>query len=102
MQGSPTRKAAIALFHLKLRLAIKILNESDNSIVAMAIAGFSDDQNSLWRELALAKFNHLADPYIRAIFAFLTESDSNYETILVKTQTIVDSRSGSSSTCHFK
>jgi len=49
----------------------------------MAIAGFSDDQNSLWRELALSKFSNLPDPYIRAIFAFLTEADNNYETILV-------------------
>ncbi|CAL8072972.1 unnamed protein product [Orchesella dallaii] len=94
LQGTPTRKAAIALFHLKLRLAIKILNESDNSIVAMAIAGFSDDQNSLWRELALAKFNQLSDPYIRAIFAFLTEADSNYETILHESELTVADRLG--------
>lgn len=49
----------------------------------MAIAGFNDDESSLWRELAQSNCNQLDDPYIRAIFAFLTESDSNYETILV-------------------
>ena len=49
----------------------------------MAIAGFTDDKNSLWREMAQTNCPNLDDPYIRAIFAFLTESDSNYETILV-------------------
>jgi hypothetical protein len=79
----PTRKAAIALFHLKLRQAIRILSESGNSIAAMAIAGFSDQKNSLWREMAQANSTNLDDPYIRAIFAFLTEADGNYDSILV-------------------
>jgi hypothetical protein len=83
-QGSATRRAAIALFHLKLRQAIKILNESSQTVpYAMAIAGFTDERTSLWRELALENCHQLTDPYIRAIFAFLTESDNNYETILV-------------------
>lgn len=36
-QESPSRKAAIALFHLKMKLAIKILNEANHSTVAMVI-----------------------------------------------------------------
>ncbi|XP_021955257.1 GATOR complex protein MIOS isoform X2 [Folsomia candida] len=94
LQGSPTRRAAIALFHLKMRQAIKILNESNHSIVAMAIAGFNDDESSLWRELAQSNCNQLDDPYIRAIFAFLTESDSNYETILKEKEISLADRMG--------
>jgi len=84
VESSATRRAAISLFHLKLRPAIKILTESGNSIVAMAIAGFTDDRNSLWREQAQTNCAHLTDPYIRAIFSFLTETDSNFDSILVR------------------
>lgn len=50
----------------------------------MAIAGFNDDRNSLWREMAQNNSIKIEDPYVRAIFAFLTETDTNYETILVR------------------
>jgi len=86
VEGSPTRKAAVALFHLKLRHAIKLLNDSNNSVVAMAIAGFTEQKNTLWRDLAHATCHKLTDPYIRAMFAFLMESDNNnYSSILVTT-----------------
>lgn len=89
LSGSPTRRAAISLFHLKLRQAIRILSESGHSIVGMAIAGFSDEKNSLWREMAQVNCPQLEDPYVRAIFAFLTEADTSYETILVSGGTIL-------------
>ncbi|CAG7836336.1 unnamed protein product [Allacma fusca] len=82
LSGSSTRRAALSLFHLKLRQAIRILNESGHSIIGMAIAGFSDEKNSLWREMAQTSCPNLDDPYVRAIFAFLTEADTSYETIL--------------------
>lgn len=48
-----------------------------------SVSGFNEDKTALWKELAQSNCNQLNDPYIRAIFAFLTESDTNYETILV-------------------
>lgn len=81
--ATPTRRAAIALFHLKLRYAIKILSESGNSIVSMAIAGFSENRSSLWGEMARNNASQLEDPYMRAIFSFLIEADNNFDSILV-------------------
>nr|CAD7396882.1 unnamed protein product [Timema cristinae] len=88
-----SRAAAIAVFSLKLRLSIEILNRgfeaqikmghvSSLNIVAMALSGFSDDRNSMWRELCLKSLSQLTDPYLRAMFAFLTAENGNYDAVL--------------------
>nr|CAD7262749.1 unnamed protein product [Timema shepardi] len=88
-----SRAAAIAVFSLKLRLSIEILNRgfeaqikmgqvSSLNIVAMALSGFSDDRNSMWRELCLKSLLQLTDPYLRAMFAFLTAENGNYDAVL--------------------
>lgn len=86
-----TRAAAIAVFNLKLRLAIDILNRGSESVcginlhvVAMALAGFSEDKNSMWRQFCAQPRAKLNDPYLRALFAFLTAENSNYDSVLVK------------------
>ncbi|XP_049939369.1 GATOR complex protein MIOS isoform X2 [Schistocerca serialis cubense] len=89
VEGSYSRAAAIAVFNLRLRLAVEMLNrgasrnnDSKYTIVAMALSGFSDDKNSMWRELCITSRTHLSDPYLRALFAFLTADSENYDGIL--------------------
>lgn len=85
-----TRAAAIAVFNLKLRLAIDILNRgcevmpgANLNVVAMALAGFSDDVNSMWRQFCAQPKAKLQDPYLRAMFSFLTAENYNYDNVLV-------------------
>lgn len=86
-----SRAAAIAVFNLKIRLAIDILNrgaeklENNNlNVVAMALAGFTDDKTSMWRQLCFNTKAQLTDPYLRAMFSFLTAENYNYEHVLVR------------------
>ncbi|PSN33611.1 WD repeat-containing protein mio [Blattella germanica] len=101
--GSHARAAAIAVFNLKLRKAIEILNRgavsqnkqsipSNLNIVAMALSGFSDDRSSMWRELCLASRSQLSEPYLRATFAFLTAEADNYENVLNENGVAVEDR----------
>ncbi|XP_046390377.1 GATOR complex protein MIOS-B [Ischnura elegans] len=113
-EGSHTRVAAIAIFNLRIRLAIQVLNggasaaaasaaamnnpraailEGNNlNIVAMALSGYTGDKNSIWRELCLVSRNQLLDPYLRAIFAFLTADGDNYESVLNESGMAVEDR----------
>lgn len=86
-----TRAAAIAVFNLKIRLAIDILSRNADqtvhganlNVVAMALAGFSDDKNSLWKHFCSSPKAKLGDPYLKAMFAFLTAENGNYDAVLV-------------------
>lgn len=86
-----TRAATIAVFNLKLQLAIEILNRAPNdtdygstlNVVAMALSGFSDEPNSMWRQNCSICINKLSDPYLKAMFSFLTALDYNYDDVLV-------------------
>lgn len=98
--GQYSRAAAIAVFNLKLRLAIGVLNrgaeaqnKNDNSnlsIVAMALSGFSDDKSSMWREHCIQSRSRLTDPYLRAMFAFLTSENENYDNVLNESNMAVE------------
>lgn len=93
--GAYTRAAAIAVFNLKIKIAIEILTRGSESssnshssdtnlnVVAMALAGFSDDKNSMWRQFCASPKTKLNDPYLRAMFSFLTAENNNYDNILV-------------------
>lgn len=102
-RGLYSRAAAIAVFNLKLRLAINVLtveeenqnkrnNTSNLSVVAMALSGFSDDRNSMWREHCMLSRARLTDPYMRATFAFLTAENENYENVLNENGMAVEDR----------
>ncbi|GFG38305.1 hypothetical protein Cfor_12188 [Coptotermes formosanus] len=102
-EGFYARAAAIAVFNMKLRKAIEILNRgaasrnrqqfpSNLNIVAMALSGFSDDRSSMWRELCLASRSQLSEPYLRAAFAFLTAETDNYESVLNESGVAVEDR----------
>lgn len=92
-EGAYPRATAISVFNLCLRQAIEILNRGATkmssptnlnlNIVAMALSGFSEDRNSMWRELCLKSRSQLSDPYLRATFAFLTADNDSYENVLV-------------------
>ena len=58
------------------------------TVVAMALSGFSDDRNTLWRDLCGGLSGNLDNPYLRAMFAFLTADNDNYDAILVSIVTM--------------
>ncbi|XP_014242242.1 GATOR complex protein MIOS-B [Cimex lectularius] len=92
-QGCVTKAASLAVFGLKLKQAIKILSESHNT-VSMALSGFTDDKTSVWRESCIASRANLGDPYLRAIFAFLTSDSDNYELVVNEQGMDVEDRIG--------
>lgn len=102
-RGMYSRAAAIAIFNLKLRLAINILNvEEENQnkrnktsnlgIIVMALSGFSDERTSMWRENCVQSRACLTDPYMRASFAFMTAENENYDSVLSEYGMAVEDR----------
>ena len=51
--------------------------------VAMALSGFTEDRNALWRRTCGTLRYQLENPYLRAIFAFAACDDDNYDDVLV-------------------
>lgn len=102
VDGDYPRAAAIAIFNLRLRLAIDILNRgaqvqgkmdiSHLNIVAMAVSGYSEDRNSMWREMCLTSRAQLTHPYLRATFAFLTADGDSYDNVLNEAGMAVEDR----------
>lgn len=60
-----------------------MLGSADLNAIAMALAGYTDDKSALWREISGSLKKQLNDPYLRAMFTFLTAEDLNYDEILV-------------------
>ncbi|XP_076266778.1 GATOR complex protein mio isoform X2 [Rhynchophorus ferrugineus] len=95
--GAYTRAAALAVFNLNVQLAIDILSRAPEhygpslNIVAMALSGFSDDPNSVWKKFCSSTIGTLTDPYLKAMFGFLT-ADGNYESLLSESNIAVDDR----------
>lgn len=89
-EGEWERAAAIALFNLDIRRAIQILNKGASTgkgdlnlnVVAMALSGYTDEKNSLWREMCSSLRNQLSNPYLAVMFAFLTSDPGCYDTVL--------------------
>eukprot|EP00794_Sanderia_malayensis_P003126 gene3126-3594_t len=96
------RAAAMAIFNNQMRLAINILSgrnyrevKSDNgprndlqapdpsmNVVAMALSGYTIEKRSLWREMCASLSSQLKNPYLRGMFAFLTQEDENFNGVL--------------------
>lgn len=57
------------------------LNVLSNSVFLNV--GFSDERNSMWRELCNSSLSQLSDPYLRATFGFLTGESDSYDKVLV-------------------
>ncbi|XP_076979199.1 GATOR2 complex protein MIOS isoform X2 [Tamandua tetradactyla] len=89
-EGEWERAAAVALFNLDIRRAIQILNEGASSekgdlnlnVVAMALSGYTDEKNSLWREMCSTLRLQLNNPYLCVMFAFLTSETGSYDGVL--------------------
>ncbi|XP_034030196.1 GATOR complex protein MIOS [Thalassophryne amazonica] len=85
------RAAAVALFNLDIRRAIQILNKGASAekgdvnlnVVAMALSGYTDEKNSLWREMCSSPRLQLKNPYLCIMFAFLTSEPGAYDGVLV-------------------
>lgn len=50
----------------------------------MALSGFTQEKTGLWRELCAGVSAKLSDPYLRAIFSFLTANDEEDRDSIVK------------------
>lgn len=99
--GEVERAAAVAVFTLRLRRAIQVLNDnaddkdttsSNRNLVAMALSGFTDDKNTLWKEMCGPFSTQLGDPYLRAMFAFLVNGSGDYNGILKEADMLVVDR----------
>uniref|UniRef100_A0A8D0L612 Meiosis regulator for oocyte development n=1 Tax=Sphenodon punctatus TaxID=8508 RepID=A0A8D0L612_SPHPU len=99
-EGDWERAAAVALFNLDIRRAIQILNKGESSgkgdlnlnVVAMALSGYTDEKNSLWREMCSTLRLQLNNPYLCAMFAFLTSESGSYDGVLFETNVAVRDR----------
>lgn len=81
-----TRAAMLAVYHLRIRMAIEILGRGANDIdddksalrmSAIALAGFS---SGIWKSQCASAQNQIQDPHLRAIFNFL--ADENFAGVL--------------------
>ncbi|XP_064146073.1 GATOR2 complex protein MIOS isoform X2 [Loxodonta africana] len=99
-EGEWERAAAVALFNLDIRRAIQILNEGASSekgdlnlnVVAMALSGYTDEKNSLWREMCGTLRLQLNNPYLCVMFAFLTSETGSYDGVLYENKVAVRDR----------
>lgn len=83
------RAAAIAIFNLKIGKAIDILSSTavlqeapELGTVAMALSGFTEERNALWRQTCCDLRRNLSNPYLRAIFSFLASNKEDYKDVL--------------------
>ncbi|XP_005999518.1 GATOR2 complex protein MIOS isoform X2 [Latimeria chalumnae] len=93
-EGEWERAAAVALFNLDIRRAIQILNKGDLNlnVVAMALSGYTDEKNSLWREMCSTLRLQLNNPYLCIMFAFLTSEPGSYDGVLYESSVAVRDR----------
>lgn len=79
-----TKAALIACFHLKLKQAVEVLTRSGDNVLlitAIAIGSFNSDRNFLRSDMTTL-YADITDPYLRAIFAFLSQVDDHWDGIL--------------------
>ncbi|CAL8337121.1 unnamed protein product [Gadus morhua 'NCC'] len=94
------RAAAVALFNLDIRRAIQLLHKGATtdkgdlnlSVVAMALSGYTDERNSLWREMCSSLRSQLRNPYLLVMFAFLTSEPGSYDGVLYESSVAVRDR----------
>ncbi|NP_001091443.1 GATOR complex protein MIOS-B [Xenopus laevis] len=99
-EGEWERAAAIALFNRDIRRAIQILNKGASTgkgnlnlnVVAMALSGYTDEKNSLWREMCSTLRLQLNNPYLCVMFAFLTSEPGLYDGVLYENSMAVRDR----------
>ncbi|CAL4060750.1 unnamed protein product, partial [Meganyctiphanes norvegica] len=97
--GNYTRAAAVAVFNQRIKQAIQILQrgasiKKDHALnsTAMALSGFTEERKALWRETCTNLRSQLTDPYLRAMFAFLTGDADTYDPVLGETAIAIQDR----------
>lgn len=98
-EGNYMRAAAIAVFNMRLQRAVESLtvgakkSDPNLSSVAMALSGYTGERTSMWREMCQSLKSQLTNPYMKAMFAFLTsESDTSFHEIIKDTNLILADR----------
>lgn len=89
--GAYCRAAAIAVFNLNIQLAIEVLCRASDenqfgsslNVAALALTGFSDDRSKAWRQNCMSCIEKLTNPYLKAMFSFLTADSQNYDSAIV-------------------
>ncbi|XP_046334805.1 GATOR complex protein MIOS-like [Haliotis rufescens] len=97
-KGFYEKAAALALFNLRLKQSLEILSHGASrsqdhanlNAVAMALAGYSDQKSTLWQKTCSSLRDQLEDPYLRAMFAFLTGDRQNYKDVLESDMAVED------------
>ncbi|KAL2316400.1 Ubiquitin-protein ligase E3 [Schizosaccharomyces pombe] len=78
------KAAGLALFHGKIENVVRILSSGNEleKTISTAVAGYITSQglsnfgsDSLWKEMSRNLSTELEDPYLRAIFAYVSNSD---------------------------
>lgn len=98
-EGNYMRAAAIAVFNMRLQRAIDSLtmgatrSDPNLSSVAMALSGYTGERTSMWREMCQSLKTRLTNPYMKAMFAFLTsDNDTSFHEIIYDKDLILADR----------
>lgn len=98
-EGNYMRAAAIAVFNMRLQRAVDTLtmgatkSDPNLSSVAMALSGYTGERTSMWREMCQNLKGQLTNPYMKAMFAFLTsDSDTSFHEIIYDKDLILADR----------
>ncbi|XP_045138344.1 GATOR complex protein MIOS-A-like [Portunus trituberculatus] len=97
--GSHTRAAAAAVFNQRIKEAVQILQRGavsrkspELNSTAMALAGYTEERKALWRETCISLRSQLTDPYLRAMFAFLTDDADSFDPVLGEAEMAIQDR----------
>ncbi|KAG0415270.1 hypothetical protein HPB47_007546 [Ixodes persulcatus] len=98
-EANYARKAAIHMFNLRLKEAVAVLRDaattgkgSSVGLVALALSGYSKETREAWREVWHSLRLSLSEPYLHALFAFLTAQDDSYHQLLYDCDMAVEDR----------
>ncbi len=81
--NNPENADVIKIMQRVVLFALNTASDLNLNVVAMALSGFTEEHNSLWRQMVGTQSAKLQSPYLRTMFAFLTADTERYEDMLV-------------------
>ncbi|XP_055203878.1 GATOR2 complex protein MIOS isoform X2 [Gorilla gorilla gorilla] len=90
-QKSPGNKGSLVYAGIK-SIVKSSLGDLNLNVVAMALSGYTDEKNSLWREMCSTLRLQLNNPYLCVMFAFLTSETGSYDGVLYENKVAVRDR----------
>ncbi|XP_059789887.1 GATOR complex protein MIOS isoform X3 [Balaenoptera ricei] len=90
-QKSPGNKGSLVYSGIK-SIVKSSLGDLNLNVVAMALSGYTDEKNSLWREMCSTLRLQLNNPYLCVMFAFLTSETGSYDGVLYENKVAVRDR----------